>query len=283
MKRDPTDDTGRPFEPQTPEEFYQQGEEDFQVWWDGLVPPGASGGLELDQEAARAVWAAAHEYNADRIMLVYDGANANADGAHSTGEMHLACLIDRHHRGRLVLPRRDFIEWAAKHEDHIRREYLEDERDARADSLAFWIDHAGQSQPTSIPIPRPPSSSTENLRIGAAAEFDQWWERLDPPGTFAWMSLDRETARLVWCEAYVRLWENLEVLHDSAKAFSEVVADTATLELGYIIDRFHNGKVALAVHDVMKYWDEREYMLERDRTDEMIALRVLRVNRDRGS
>jgi len=97
------------------------------------------------------------------------------------------------------------------------------------------------------------------------------------------MSLERETARLVWCEAYIRLWENLEVVHDSAKAFSEVVADTALLELGYIIDRFHNGKVTLAVQDVMKYWDEREYMLQRDRTDEMIALRVLRVNRDRVS
>jgi hypothetical protein len=238
--------------------------------------------MELDHEAARAVWAAAYEYNADRITLVYDGAEANADGAHPTGEMHLACLIDRHHHGYLALPRRDFIEWAAKHEEHIRHEYAEDEHDARADSLTFWIDHAGQTPPTSIPR-FPPRSSTENLRIGAAAEFDQWWERLDRPGTLAWMNLDRETARLVWCAAYVRLWENLEVVLGSAKAHAQVVADTAKLELGYIIDRFHNGKLTLAVHDVMKYWDETKYVLERERTDELITLRVLPVTRDRGS
>lgn len=282
MNHDSNNDCGRPFEPETPEAFFQQGEEDFQVWWGELDPPGVSGGMKLDREAARAVWAAAYEYNADPIMLVYDGAKANADGAHPTGEMRLACLIDRHHHGSFALPRRDFTDWVAKHEDHIRYEYSEDENAARADTFTYWIDHAGESPPTSIPL-RPPFASTESLRIGAAEEFDQWWERLNPPGTFAWMSLDRETARLVWCAAYVRLWENLELVHDSAKAHAEVVADTAMLELGYIIDRFHNGKLTFAVHDVMKYWDDTKYVLERERTDKLITLRVLRVDRDRGS
>jgi hypothetical protein len=277
MNHDSSDDSSRPFEPETPEAFFQQGEEDFQVWWGELDPPGSSEGMELDLEAARAVWAAAYEYNADPIMLVYDGAEANADGAHPTGEMQLACLIDRHHHGYLALPRRDFTDWVAKHEDHIRHEYSEDEDDARADTLTYWIDHAGQTPPTSMPR-FTSRTSAESQRIDAADEFDHWWERLNPPGTLAWMSLDRETARLVWCAAYVRLWENLEVVLDSAKAHAQVVADTAKLELGYIIDRFHNGKLTLAVHDVMKYWDETKYVLERKRTDELITLRVLRVN-----
>ena len=68
------------------------------------------------------------------------------------------------------------------------------------------------------------------------------------------------------------MWEDLEVVHDSAKAYAEVVAETASLELAYIIDRFHNGKLSFAVNDVLKYWDEDEYVLERHRTDELISL-----------
>jgi hypothetical protein len=59
------------------------------------------------------------------------------------------------------------------------------------------------------------------------------------------------------------LWEDLEVVHDNAKAYAEVVAETASLELAYIIDRFHNGKLSFAVEDVLKFWNESEYVLER--------------------
>lgn len=58
------------------------------------------------------------------------------------------------------------------------------------------------------------------------------------------------------------------------------VAETAWLELAYIIDRFHNGKLTVAVSDMMPYWNENEYVLERRRTDDAIILRVLRVNQD---
>ena len=145
MNRDPIDDSGKPFEPETPEAFFQRGEEAFQSWWGELDPPGSSGGLELDYETARAVWAAAYEHSADFIALVYDGAEANAEGAHSTGEMQLACVVDRHHNGSITLSRRDFFNWVGEHEDHIRHTYSEDERDADADMLTVWIDHAGQS------------------------------------------------------------------------------------------------------------------------------------------
>ena len=90
MNEDSIDGPGKPFEPETPEEFLQRGEEAFQIWWDELDSPGSSGGLELDCEIARAVWVAAYEHSADCIMLVYDGARANVEGAHPTGEMYLA-------------------------------------------------------------------------------------------------------------------------------------------------------------------------------------------------
>ncbi|MBC8870446.1 MAG: hypothetical protein H8E44_13575 [Planctomycetes bacterium] len=281
MNQDYIDDSGQPFEPETPEAFFQRGEEAFQIWWDEFDPPGSSGGLELDYETARVVWSAAYEHSANCIMLVYDGAEANADGAHPTGEMQLACVVDHHHNGNISFPSRDFFNWVAQHEDHIRRDYSEDEQDADPGTVTVWIDHAGQSPSTSVPIKRPPATSSEDLRATADKEFARWWKRLNPPGTLAYTNLDRDESQVVWREAFVRLWEELEVVHDSAKAYAEVVAETAWLELAYIIDRFHNGKLSFAVIDVMKYWNENEYVLERHRTEEVIFFRVLRVNQDR--
>ncbi len=61
------------------------------------------------------------------------------------------------------------------------------------------------------------------------------------------MTLGRNEARVVWREAFAKLWEDLEIVHDSAKAYAEVVAETASLELAYIVDRFHRGKLSSAV------------------------------------
>jgi hypothetical protein len=179
------------------------------------------------------------------------------------------------------LSRRDFINWVAEHEDHIRHAYSEDERDADADMLTVWIDHAGQSPSTCGPIKRPPPATSEKLRTSADRAFGKWWQQLDPAGTLALTHLDRDEAKVVWREAFGRLWEDLELVHDSAKAYAEVVAETAWLELAYIIDRFHHGKLSLAINDVMKYWYE-EYVLERHRCEEAIFLRVLRVNEECG-
>jgi len=283
MNRDPIDDYGKPFEPETPESFFQRGEEAFQSWWGELDLPGSSGGLELDYDTALAVWVAAYEHGAACIMLVYDGAEANAEGAHSTGEMHLCCVVHQHHNGRITLSRRDFISWVAEHEDHIRHVYSADERNADADMLTVWIDHAGESPSTPGPIKRPPPTSSETMRTSADEQFAEWWKQLNPPGTLALKHLDRGESHVVWREAFLRLWEDLEVVHDSAKAYAEVVAQTAQLELGYIIDRFHNGKLSFAVKDVMKYWNENEYVLERNRTEDVVSLCVLRVNQNRGS
>ena len=82
-------------------------------------------------------------------------------------------------------------------------------------------------------------------------------------------------------EAFTRLWEDLEAVHDSAKAYADVIAETARLELAYVIDRFHGGRLSLAVNDVEKYWNENEYVLERRRSEEMVSLYVRCLNQDR--
>ncbi len=140
MNQDSIDDSGKPFHPETPEAFFQPGEEAFPVWWSELDPPGSTGGLELDYESSRAVWSAAYEHSADCIMLVCDGAESHVVGAHPTGEMQLTCVIHRHHNGSISLPSRDFFRWVREHEDRIRQEYAEDERNPGADTLTVWVE-----------------------------------------------------------------------------------------------------------------------------------------------
>jgi len=281
MNQEFHDDTGKPFDPETPEAFFQRGEEAFQLWWTKLDPPGSSGGVELDYETSRAVWSAAYEYNADCIMLVYDGAEANVLGAHPTGEMELACAVDRHHNGSITLPSRDFFRWVGEHEDELRQEYAEDEHDPDADTLTVWIDHGGQSPPASSAIRRRPSTSSEMLRTSADKEFARWWFQCKASGMLPCTNVGRRQALVVWREAFTRLWEDLEVIHDNARAYADVVAERASLELAYIIDRFHNGTLTFAVNDLMRYWNEEEYVLQRHQTEEAVLLRVLRVNQER--
>jgi hypothetical protein len=183
MDRDSIDGSSKPFEPETPEAFIQRGEEAFQIWWRELESQALSGGLELNYETARAVWSAAYEHSADCICLIYDGAESSVGGAHPTGEMQLACVVHRHHNGSISFPSRDFFDWAAKHEDHVRQEYFEDEHDANADTLTVWIDHSGQSPTTCGLLRRAPQASFDNLRMTADKEFGTWWSRLHPRGT----------------------------------------------------------------------------------------------------
>lgn len=227
MIRDSIDDIGRPFEPETPGEFYRRGEEAFHIWWSELYLPGWSGGLELEYETARAVWSATYEQNADCILLVYDGAEANAGGAHETGEMQLACVVHHHHDGGSTLRNRDFIDWVAKYEDRIRQEYHEGEH-MDDDKVTVWIDHDGQSPPTSNPINRTQPHSSDNLRVAAEKRFRVWWKQLNPHGMLAWMTLDRDAARVVWHESFAKLWEDLELVHDSAKAYADVIVYDTT-------------------------------------------------------
>jgi len=106
----------------------QRGEEAFQIWWSELDSQALSRTIELNYESARAVWLSAYEHSADCIDLVYDGAESSVDGAHPTGELPLACVVHRHHNGSISFPRRDFCDWAAKHEDHDQDPMMDQEQ-----------------------------------------------------------------------------------------------------------------------------------------------------------
>lgn len=278
MNQNTLDDAGRPFEPATPEEFFQRGEEAFQIWWSELEPLRSSDGIEPDVEAARTVWLAAYEHSVPCILLVYDCAESSANAV-PMSQAELAYVVHRHHNGSMTLPTQDFFDWVARHEDLIRQEYEEDERDADPGTLTIWIDHNGESLPAHPPNRIPPHS-VEQLRIGANEEFSKWWRR--SMATAPWKStcLDRNKALIVWHEAYSRLWEDLEIVHDSATASADVVSDIALFELAYIIDRFHNGRLSFAASDALDYWNTDWYDLERCRDDDVITLRIRRVDED---
>ena len=104
------DDSGRPFEPATPEEFFQRGEEAFQIWWSELDPLRSSDGIAPDVEAARAVWLAAYEHSAPCILLVYDCAESSANAV-PMSQAELAYVVHRHHNGSMTLPTQDFLDW----------------------------------------------------------------------------------------------------------------------------------------------------------------------------
>ena len=222
MNRNILDDAGRPFEPATPDEFVQRGEEAFHIWWSELDPPRSSEGLELGFEAARTVWLATYEHSDPCILLVYDCAESSANAA-PMSQAELAYVVHRHHNGSMALPAQSFCAWVARHEDLIRQEYEEDERDADPGTVTIWIDHKGESPPAHPPNRIPPHSA-EQLRIGADEEFSKWWGRSTATAPWESTYLDRDEALVVWREAYCRLWDDLEVVHDSATASADVVS-----------------------------------------------------------
>lgn len=141
-----------------------------------------------------------------------------------------------------------------------RREYHEGEYDVHADTLTIWNDRKGESPPPSRPLKRTPPHSGESLRSSADEQFAKWWQQLTATATCELTGLGHQEALAVWREAFSRLWEDLEVVHDNAKATADVRSDTAALELAYIIDRFHDGRLSFTVHKVMDYWDTDRYL-----------------------
>ena len=103
MNRNILDDADRPFEPATPDEFFQRGEEAFHIWWSELDPPRSSEGLELGFEAARTVWLATYEHSDPCILLVYDCAESSANAV-PMSQAELAYVVHRHHNGSMALP-----------------------------------------------------------------------------------------------------------------------------------------------------------------------------------
>jgi hypothetical protein len=262
------DDMGPPFHPATLEEFLAQAGTTFQRWWDELDPVGTCDQIKLDCTTARSVWLAAYEHQTDAIGLVYDSAAIHGGSCPTVAELHLGYVVDRFHFGRVVIPTRAFTDWLAQHEDDF-CSYIDD-----SDQV-----HVRIKSKTDEPLPedlgrrphRIGRSSAEAVRAGEAQRFSQWWDGLDPPGSYEGRSLNVNETRVVWFAACVQVWETLELVHESAHAHSDVRSATAELELAYIVDWHHNGKLAFSLEDLMDWCHQHEDDIRRNRSEDGIA------------
>jgi hypothetical protein len=265
------DDMGPAFEPATPEEFEAQGAAAFDQWWDELDPPGCCEQIELDYAAARCVWLAAYENELDSIGLVYDSAEVHGGRYPTVAELHLGYVVDRFHGGSTAIPTRAFVEWLARHEDDFCR----------------YIDDAGQvhvciKSRSDEPIPQEPDygvSRVRRARPGAmrsieVRRFRQWWSSLEPPASCDGRSLDVDEARVVWLAARARLWDALELVHESAKARAEVASTTADLQLAYLVDQHHDGRLTYSLDDVMDWSEAYDQKIHRTRNKDSISIRI---------
>lgn len=81
-----------------------------------------------------------------------------------------------------------------------------------------------------------------------------------------------DETRVVWLAACVQVWETLEYIHECAHAHSDVRSTTADLELGYIVDRHHNGKLTFSLTDLMNWSEQHEQDMRRSRNEDTITI-----------
>lgn len=127
-------------------------------------------------------------------------------------------------------------------------------------------------------------SMPEEFEAQAETAFQQWWDDLDPAGTCDQVELDYTTAQRVWLTAYEYQSAAIGLVYDSAAVHGGGHSTVAELHLGYVVDRFHCGSVAiptrafvdwLADHedDFCNYIDESEQVHFRikSRSDEPLT------------
>lgn len=263
------DDMGPPFEPATPEEFLAQGEAAFQQWWDELDPAGTCERIELDYSTARSIWQTAYENESVAIWLVYDSAEIHGGRYPTVAELHLGYVVHRFHGGSVAIPTRAFVDWLAHHEDDF-CSYIDESEKV----------HVRIKSRTDEPLPKEPDPNTfrvrpsqpDAIRAVETKRFQQWWNGLDPPGSYEGRSLDEDEARVVWLAARLQLWETLELIHESAHAHADVASTTADLELAYLVDQYHNGKLTYSLEDLMDWSEEHEQDIQRSRNEDAITV-----------
>ncbi len=269
MNHEQLGDMGPPFEPAGPEDFIAQSEMAFLQWWEELEPAGTWEHIELDQPTARMIWLTAYEHQSNAIELVFECASMHGGGAATVAELYLGYVVDRFHGGSVAFPTQEFIDWLGHHEDD-------------------YYTHLDESEQVQIriksrsddPLPMEPGrwasrvrpSSPETVRASVLRRFLQWWDGLDPPSSYEGRSLDADETRVVWLAAYVQMWEELESIHESAHAHSDVTSTTANLELAYIVDKQHHGKLTFSLNDLMDWSQEHEQNIRRSRDGDTIAI-----------
>jgi hypothetical protein len=112
------------------------------------------------------------------------------------------------------------------------------------------------------------------MRSIEVRRFRQWWSSLEPPASCDGRSLDVDEARVVWLAARARLWDALELVHESAKARAEVASTTADLQLAYLVDQHHDGRLTYSLDDVMDWSEAYDQKIHRTRNKDSISIRI---------
>ena len=269
MNHERLGDMGPPFQPASPADFIAQSEMAFLRWWDELEPAGTWEHIELDQTTARMIWLTACEHQSIAIELVFESAWVHGGGAATIAELYLAYVVDRFHGGSVAFPTQEFIDWLAHHEDDYCT-YLDESEQVQICIKSGCDDPLPMEPGQRASRVRP--SSPETVRASLLRRFLQWWDGLDPPSSYEGRSLDADEARVVWLAACVQMWEELESIHQSAQAHSEVTSATANLELAYIVDKQHQGKLTFSLNDLLDWSQEHEQNIRRSRSEDTIAI-----------
>ena len=70
----------------------------------------------------------------------------------------------------------------------------------------------------------------------------------------------------------MQVWETLDVIHDSARAHSDVASTTAEFELAYIVDKHHNGTLIFSLNDLMDWSEQHEQHVQRSRNEDAVTI-----------
>ena len=124
--RDPRDDMGLPYDPDTPEGFAEMMQHHFDKWWDSLDPPGSIMGVSLEKETARATWNAAGDHFWHHLEMVYDCMKGSAEVWKQNAHEEAGYIVSQLAGDSYSFKLEDFMDWQAKHGEHVRREYDHD-------------------------------------------------------------------------------------------------------------------------------------------------------------
>ena len=122
-ERDPRDDMGLPYDPDTPEEFANIIRDDFEKWWNELDPPGSVGGVSLERETALATWNASVEYFWHHLELVYDTMKGSSEVWKEKAWEEAAYAVSQFSGDSFSFKLDDYMKWHDEHAQHVRREY----------------------------------------------------------------------------------------------------------------------------------------------------------------
>lgn len=104
--------------------------------------------------------------------------------------------------------------------------------------------------------------------------FDQWWDSLNPPGSFNGVSLEKETARVAWNASGEQFWHHLEIVYDCMKGSTEVWNQQSLELAGYIITQFSGDSYTYNLNDYMDWQAKHAEHLHREYNNDTVTITI---------